>query len=98
MALQFTKTFLTGVVANYWVLKEFTYSNQTNTLSIDLTLYVDKASKQAGKEAIGDFTFKINQINNNDMDAIWVSGGGSTATGIYNFLKTRPEFLSAVDA
>ena len=98
MSLQITKTVSTGVVANYWVLKGLTYSNALNTLSVDMTLYVDKASKQAGKDAIATFTFSIPQISNADMDAIWVSGAGSTTPGIYTFLKTRPEFLNALDA
>ena len=62
-----------------------------------MILYVDKASKQAGKDNLGYFWFNAQNISNADMDAIWVSGGGSTAPGIYIYLKTMPDFLGALD-
>jgi len=88
MALQISKEMSTGVVANYWSIKELKIDD--NIIVIRLDLYISKELKDAGKAPVYSRNFRI------DHDKA-VTVNSNVYELAYNGIKASDEFSSALD-
>ena len=84
MAIQKTYTANTGVVATngYWKINKF--NGDKSLIIIEIAIYLDKASRESGKQPLGYTQFKLNIAD------------GATLASMYTALLALPDFSNAL--
>ena len=96
MALQLTKTLNSGLVANYWNISTFIYDRNENRLTVNMLIYADLAARQAGKTQADQVSLPFT-MSQPQLNQIVLNTNGNVVAGIYGFLKTQSDFLTALD-
>lgn len=81
----------TGIIASYLKIEDITYISQGEELSINVSLYKDKLSRDQGKSPIDSIQIRIE-------DALSTALTGSNLVEmIYNKIKELDSFKDAID-
>lgn len=92
MAMQLATDLNNGFTGNYWRIFNIRINKDTKMISIDLSLYIDKAGRAAGRQPVSYASYVISGA---DFTAAMTAA--NLTEGLYAWVKLQPQFTGEVD-